>query len=183
MQAVKAFLGTIRSVSDWIGYISAFLIPVMMLVMTYEVVARYLFNSPTIWVMETSQYLYLASTALGGAFLLLNRGHVNVSLLYRHLGVRARAIVDILTSMGFFLFVGALFYSTWSVTVEAVSNLEKSPSYWEPPIYPVYIIMTCGIAMTLLQGMVKLIEDCATAYTGRAGLLGGESETDSIERI
>jgi TRAP-type mannitol/chloroaromatic compound transport system permease small subunit len=53
------------------------------------------------------------------------------------------------------------------VTVEAVVDLEHSPSYWGPPIYPVYIIMSLGIVLILMQGLAKLVRDLMTAITGK----------------
>jgi len=139
----------------------------MMFIMTYEVVARYILKAPTTWAMESTQYLYLASTALGGAYLLLHGGHVNVPILHARLGTRTKAIVEMASSVFFFLFIVALLRATWMTTVEAVIHLEHSPTYWGPPIYPVYIVMTAGILLTLLQGVANLIRNGMTAITGK----------------
>jgi TRAP-type mannitol/chloroaromatic compound transport system permease small subunit len=164
---VRRVLEAIDAVSEWTGRIAAFLIPGMMLIMTYEVVARYLLKSPTIWAMESTQYLFLATTALGGAYVLRHDGHVNVPILYSRLSTRTQAIVDVVTSLFFFLFMVALFRASWITTVESVVYLEHSPTYWEPPIYPVYIVMTAGIFLIILQALAKLVRDFATAITGK----------------
>jgi len=164
---VRRVLEAIDATSEWTGKITAFLIPGMMLIMTYEVVARYLLKSPTIWAMESTQYLFLATTALGGAYVLRHGGHVNVPILYSRLSTRTQAIADVVTSLFFFLFMVALFRASWITTVEAVVYLEHSPTYWEPPIYPVYIVMTAGIFLIILQGLAKLVRDLATAITGK----------------
>jgi len=95
---VRRVLEAIDAASEWTGKISAFLIPGMMFIMTYEVVARYILKSPTIWAMESTQYLFLATTALGGAYVLRHGGHVNVPILYSRLSTRTQAIVDVVTS-------------------------------------------------------------------------------------
>ncbi|MEE8349157.1 MAG: TRAP transporter small permease subunit [Acidobacteriota bacterium] len=172
LKYLRRVLGAIDAASDWAGRLSAYLIPAMMLVMTWEVVARYLLRQPTIWAMETSQYFFLATTVLGGGYLLLHGGHVNVAILYGRLSTRIRALFDVVTSLFFFLFIVALLRSTWMTTVDAVVNLEHSPTYWGPPIYPVYIVMTLGIVLLLMQGLAKLIRDVMTALTGRKELSG-----------
>ncbi|MCZ6767871.1 MAG: TRAP transporter small permease subunit [Acidobacteria bacterium] len=164
---VSRVLEVIDAASEWTGRISAFLIPGMMLIMTYEVVARYILKRPTTWAMESTQYLFLATTALGGAYVLLHGGHVNVPILYARLSTRTQAIVDVVTSLFFFFFMIALFRVSWMTTVESVVHLEHSPTYWGPPIYPVYIVMTAGILLTILQGLAKLVRDFATAITGK----------------
>lgn len=164
----KRALTFIETVSDWSGKITAYLIPAMMVVMAYEVVARYIFNKPTIWVMETTQFIFIASTAMGGAWLLLHRGHVNVPILHDRLGTRTRAIVDSVTSLFFFFFIFFLFRYVLAATIEAVANLYRAPTYWEPPVYPIYIIMSAGILLIFLQGVVKFIRDLTMAVTGKA---------------
>lgn len=170
LKYLRQVLGAIDAASDWAGRLSAFLIPAMMLIMTWEVVARYLLKQPTIWIMETSQYFFLATTVLGGGYLLLHGGHVNVAILYGRLNTRTRAIVDVVSSLFFLFFILALLRSSWVVTVEAVVDLEHSPTYWGPPIYPVYIIMSLGIVLILLQGLAKLVRDLMTAITGKREL-------------
>jgi len=157
---VRRVLEAIDAISEWTGRITAFLIPGMMLIMTYEVVARYLLKSPTIWAMESTQYLFLTTTALGGAYVLRHGGHVNVPILYDRLSTRTQAIVDVVTSLFFFFFMVALFGASWITTVESVFYLEHSPTYWEPPI-------SAGILLTILQGLAKLVRDLATAITGK----------------
>ena len=177
---MRRVLEAIDSVSEWTGRITAFLIPGMMLIMTYEVVARYLLKSPTIWAMESTQYLFLATTALGGAYVLRHDGHVNVPILYSRLSTRTQAIVDVVTSLFFFFFMVALFRASWITTVESVVYLEHSPTYWEPPIYPVYIVMTAGIFLIILQALAKLVRDFATAITGKVesphGIAGAQQD-------
>ncbi len=177
---MRRVLEAIDAISEWTGRITAFLIPGMMLIMTYEVVARYLLKSPTIWAMESTQYLFLATTALGGAYVLRHGGHVNVPILYSRLSTRTQAIVDVVTSLFFFLFMVALFGASWITTVESVVYLEHSPTYWEPPIYPVYIVMTAGIFLIILQALAKLVRDFATAITGKVesphGIAGAQQD-------
>jgi TRAP-type mannitol/chloroaromatic compound transport system permease small subunit len=170
LKYLRQVLAAIDAASDWTGRLSAYLIPGMMLVMTWEVVARYLLRQPTNWAMETSQYFFLATTVLGGGYLLLHDGHVNVAILYSRLNTRIRAIMDVATSLFFFFFIIALLRSTWVTTVDAVVDLEHSPTYWGPPIYPVYIVMTLGIALLLMQGVAKMIRNLMTAITGREEL-------------
>ena len=170
LKYLRQVLGAIDAASDWAGRLSAFLIPAMMLVMTWEVVARYVLKQPTIWAMEISQYFFLTTTVLGGGYLLLHGGHVNVGILYGRLNTRTRAIVNVATSLFFFFFIFALLRSTWVTTVEAVVDLEHSPTYWGPPIYPVYCIMSLGIVLILMQGVAKMVRNLITVITGKKEL-------------
>ncbi|MDP3768569.1 MAG: TRAP transporter small permease subunit, partial [Dehalococcoidia bacterium] len=47
----------------------------------YEVFMRYLFNQPTRWVIEFSEYMLLYMALLAGAWVLKQEGHVRVEML------------------------------------------------------------------------------------------------------
>ena len=51
-----------------IGRSVSFLVPLLSLVVAYEVFARYILNSPTIWAYDLSLFLFAYIAALGGAF-------------------------------------------------------------------------------------------------------------------
>ncbi|MBI4628135.1 MAG: hypothetical protein HY729_05465, partial [Candidatus Rokubacteria bacterium] len=60
-QPPAAYLKTIRVIdafTDWWGKIACWLILPMVLGLTYEVVARYGFNAPTIWAFDMTYMLY-----------------------------------------------------------------------------------------------------------------------------
>ena len=50
-------------------------------VMLYEVVSRYVFNAPTVWGMELAVLLFGPYFLLGGPYLLHLRGHVALDLM------------------------------------------------------------------------------------------------------
>ena len=54
----------------------------------FEVVARYMFNSPTSWATEATTMLFVAYTILSGGYLLLHRGHIKVDIFYQQFSPR-----------------------------------------------------------------------------------------------
>lgn len=54
----------------------------MMLLICYDVVMRYMFRNPTGWAMEVCEYLLVYLTFLGSPWLLREKGHVNVDILF-----------------------------------------------------------------------------------------------------
>ena len=71
----------VDSINKWVGNIICYLVVVIMLTGVYEVVMRYFFNRPTIWVWEINGFLLCIFIALGGGYTLLVRGHVRVVVL------------------------------------------------------------------------------------------------------
>jgi TRAP-type C4-dicarboxylate transport system permease small subunit len=68
------------------------IVPFVMLCVSYEVVVRHFFGLVPLWVNETTGYLLLALTFLGGAFVMARDGHTQVDIVVEHTtpGVKRR---------------------------------------------------------------------------------------------
>ncbi|WP_150300807.1 TRAP transporter small permease subunit [Pseudomonas profundi] len=163
MRAITAFMNGVTRLNDVIGRMVAYLVLPIFAFLILEVFLRYLFNSPTVWTNELTQMLFGAYAVLSGGYLLAHRGHVNVDLFHSQLKPRARAVVDIIGSIIFFIFVLALLYFGYEMAQESVSSWETSYSAWNPPIWPIKVAIPVGATLLLLQGIVKLLQDIAIA--------------------
>lgn len=125
----------------------------------FEVVMRYLFNMPTIWVHEASFLLLGMQYLLAGAFALLHGAHVRVDVLYNLLPLRGRVGMDIFTSMFFFIFALALLITSWTFFMNSYSMHETTVETWGIQYWPVKGMMVLGSVLLLLAGLSKLIKD------------------------
>jgi len=166
MKKFERFHGVIDLINGWTGRVVGLLLIPMMFIMTYEVFMRYIFIRPTLWAMELNQYLLLVVVALGGGYVLLTRGHVNVDIFYGRFGERPRAIFDILTAPLFFLFIILLIWESLDVAIESWQFREHS-MIAHIPTYPVRMILVVGACLILLQGFAQLVRDFAKAVMKR----------------
>ncbi|WP_165856425.1 TRAP transporter small permease subunit [Marinobacter sp. JSM 1782161] len=163
MRALTAFMNGVTRLNDFIGRWLSLLVFAMFIFLLLEVGFRYLLNSPTVWTNELTQMLFGVYAVMSGGYIMAHRGHVNVDLLYSHLGPRVQAGLDIFTSTMFFAFTLALFYFGYEMASESVASLETTYSAWNPPIWPVKVAIPLGTGLLILQGVVKLLEDIAIA--------------------
>jgi TRAP-type mannitol/chloroaromatic compound transport system permease small subunit len=161
---MERFFHWVDWINGWTGRVVGHLLILMMFFMTFEVVMRYLFNSPTLWVNETNQYLSVVLISLGAGYVLQNKGHVNVDVFYSRFGERTRAVLDLLTSPIFFIFVIVVVWQTIDGAAESWQYREHSPVA-EIPTYPVRMIMVAGAFLILLQGIAKFGRDFRKART------------------
>ena len=136
----------------------------------YEVVARYVFNSPTNWVHESMFLMFGMQYMLAGAYAYRDESHVRVDIVYSHLSERGRAICDIITSAFFFLFVGTMLWTGWRFANDAISVRETSFTEWGIQYWPVKLTIPLGAALLLLQGISRLLRDIATAVAPRGSV-------------
>lgn len=155
---VKA-LSIAESLNHWIGRILSFSFYVLMVIMVFEVIARYVFNAPTNWVYELSTFVFSGACLLGGGYLLLHKKHINIDILYSHLSSRGRAIIDLCTAPLFFLFVGVLMWQGIDMFWTSLSRWENSPSVWAPALWPVKFLIPVGCGLMLLQLLVNFVKN------------------------
>lgn len=167
MGIIDKCLHVIDAISEWTGKAVSFFIFLLALIVGYEVVARYVFKSPTLWVHEISVMLFGTFIIIGGAYTALKGGHVNMDLVHKALGTRTRALLDILTFTLTLVFLSALLWKGGGAAWKSVRTLEHASTQWAPPLYPFRVMLPLGAALLLLQSIAKLIRDFRTLITGK----------------
>ena len=158
---MRALLRAINFASEWSGRIVSFLWPLVVLVIAYETTLRYAFNAPTRWAHETTIFLCAIAFIIGGAYAHYYRKHVSVDMFYNRCSPRGRAILDLITFPFFCLFLGILLWGGADRAWGAVMLGETSGSPWDPPIYPILLMIPLGAFLLLLQGLAKFVGDLA----------------------
>jgi TRAP-type mannitol/chloroaromatic compound transport system permease small subunit len=160
---IRTYVRCVEAVNRVIGRLVMYLIFAMMGVLLFSSGSRTFFNTSHIWIVETAQFMLAAYYLLGGGYSMQLDSHVRMDLLYSRWSPRTRALVDALT-IGFlifyliFLLVGGI-----SSTQYALEYGQKNYSSWAPPLAPIKIIMTIGIALMLLQAIATFFKDLAAA--------------------
>ncbi len=177
-----ALMSTVRgldAISRWSGWIVCWLIIPLVLSLTYEVIARYVFNAPTIWAYDTSYMLYGTFFMLGASFALYRGGHIRTDMLYQNWPPRTQGAID--AACYLFLFFPAMIFFLWMGGQEALhswSMLEKSDATpWRPPVYPFKSVIPVTALMLLLQGISEFLK---SVYAVRTGQLYTKRETIEI---
>lgn len=160
---------TIDSISQGFGKAVAWLILPNVLALVYEVIARYIFQSPTIWSYEVTYFLYGTHFLLGAAFVLLLKGHIRIDVLYMHLSPRGRALIDVLGYLIlFFPVVIALIYAGAEFTLQSYQMGEKSgASPWRPYLYPFKAVLVVSFFLLLLQGISEFLRSLNLLLKGK----------------
>ena len=150
----------INGMNEKIGYLTSFLVIPLVLVVVFEVVMRYLFNAPTVWVFEATTLIYGTHFMLGVAYTHKHNGHVAIDVFEARIPERPRRIMRLVVNLVLFVpTIGLL--SVWSViyAVDSWQNWERASTSWAPPFYPFKTLMAIGFILLLLQGIAKGIGD------------------------
>ncbi len=126
---------------DALGVVFAFCFLVSTAIILWEIVARYVFNSPTSWVHETTTFLCGISFIFGGLYALSRDRHIRVVLIYDAVGPRAKRALNVVLSVVGLMTMIFFAIAAWQMMINATFTpqgdfrLETSGSAWNPA-YP-----------------------------------------------
>ncbi|WP_404375389.1 TRAP transporter small permease subunit [Vreelandella aquamarina] len=158
MSKVTHYLRVQDSLSDWVGKATSWLTLGIIGVLLYEVVARYLLNSPTIWGHELSTMLFGSMSILAGSYTLRHQGHVRSDVIYRLMPSRVQAFCDLVIFILAIMVLAVVLhmsidfaYHSWRI--DEFSNR----SVWRPPLWPIKAMIPLAIGFFILQCLAELV--------------------------
>ncbi len=163
---MKKLLALIDGLSILSGKAASWLILLVVGFIIYEILMRYVFHLPTLWVSESMVFGSGLTYVLGAAWALQDNRHVKIDLIYGRLTPRQRAVIDSITFFFFALYLGVFLWATTEYARRSVMVLETSGSAWDPPIYPLKLALALGVVLLILQGIAKFIRDLHFAIKG-----------------
>jgi TRAP-type mannitol/chloroaromatic compound transport system permease small subunit len=114
--------------ADAIGYFTAFVMVLMILNVTYDVVMRYFFNTGSLAMQELEWHLFSVIILLGISYTLKEDGHVRVDLIYDRLTQKKKAKINMVGSAIFIIPVALLIgIESIPYVVESFNSNEISP--------------------------------------------------------
>ncbi len=168
----------IECLTEGVGFLAALVVIPLVLATCYEVFARYVFGSPTIWAFELGYTLMGVHFLLGGALTLKRQGHVRIDLIYGQLSRRKKAWIDLLLYL--FVVLPALVLVTWQLSDYAAgahaSGETSGQSAWNPPIWPFRAV----IAFSFLLLALQVLAECLKSWRV---LRGSDDDMDREGRI
>lgn len=146
-------------INNFLGQVLTWVILPMSIIVTYDVIARYVFNRPTIWAYDVNVQLLAFMATLGGGYALLNENHVRIDILAGKLSKRNRAILESITGALTILALGILTYYLITQAYSSVLQRELNWSYFAEPVYPLRVVMAFGSLMLFLQSISFFLQN------------------------
>ncbi len=157
----KGWAGIIDRISLFTGEFVALWSVIAVFVYYYEVIVRYVFNSPTNWAHEGMFLMFGMQYLIAGSYAMLSESHVRVDIFYASFSPRGKAITDLLTSIFFFIFAATLIWTGWIFAMDSVRQGEVSFTEWGIQYWPVKLVIVLGGVLLFLQGLSRVSKDIA----------------------
>jgi TRAP-type mannitol/chloroaromatic compound transport system permease small subunit len=149
----------------WIAWLNVPLV----LAVSYEVFARYLFNAPTIWSFDVTYMLYGTIFMLGAAFALHKGAHIRTDFFFEKWSIRTKGTIDSVAYLVFFFPSIVVFgWVGWTEGAYAFSIREVSEQTpWRPILWPFKMVVPLACVLLLIQGVSETIK---SLYAARLGI-------------
>lgn len=147
-------------VSAFLGRVTMVLNVVLVSVMLYEVLLRYIFEAPTLWANELSLWLAGFLFLLAGLYAMQQRSHISIFIVYDMLPRGLQRACDTLSTALIALFAAAMIWGGYGEASEQFYRWETLGTAFDPPI-PATLTPAILIVVTLvaLQSVANLISD------------------------
>jgi TRAP-type C4-dicarboxylate transport system permease small subunit len=130
---------------------------VAVVVTTFEVVMRYLFNAPTSWAFELTVLMCGICYLLSGGFVTGQQKHIAITAAYDLAPPGLRFWLDIIAMAIGMLAMALLVFASFGPAAKAIRLVERTGSAWDSPS-PAIIkpMIAIGAALIVLQLMIQL---------------------------
>lgn len=148
------------------------------LITTYDVAARYIFHSPTVWGADLVLALAGIHYALSGAGALQRGDHVRIDVIYSVLPAGAKFVSDVASDIIIMIVLVTLIWFGIAQAIPSIMDFETTGTAWNAPT-PVFmkLAIPLGAALMLVQAIIQFIrrlrrEASPSALTDNASIRG-----------
>lgn len=151
-------MNVLKRINKYLGYIAGSLILIAALVMIYDVISRYVFNSPSLYAPFIAAFLILGAVFIGTSYALQAGGHVHVEILIDMLKPLPQKICRTIGYLISMVFVFFLTRASLIFTLRAFENQWRAQGNFPIPSVILYGIMFLGSLLLLITLAFAIIE-------------------------
>jgi len=158
---MRIIVEAIEKINHWQAQIMSWISLALVILMSFESIARYAFDSPTKWGYDTVIMMGTAMYAFAWPYVHKLNAHIRVDIFYSHLSKKGKALMDVICCIFlFFPLVGALTYGAFNSMIYAwVMNEKSKETTWYPLMGPIRSVFFIGLVLFMLQGIIQFIKD------------------------
>ena len=154
---IEKLSGKIEGFSEISGKWLSWLVPALVLLVGYDVMMRYFFQSGSIAIQELEWHLFSLIFLLGAAYTLKHDDHVRLDLVYRSrfMSDYRRAWINLVCSLLFLIpFCILIIISSWPFVSQAYQFAEGSPDPGGLPYrWVLKAAIPLGFFLLIIQGI------------------------------
>ena len=149
---MSPLVNQIERITTNIGIIAALTLVPLILTTTYEVLARYLFDAPTIWAYEVGYMLTGTHFLLGMAYTLQQGQFIRIDIFSQDMSAKTRALIDLCS---YSVILPLMMWLTYGLTSYLISGFIKNErsgqSAMNMVVWPFRVVFLIAFTLLALQ--------------------------------
>ena len=155
---MKWLVAAADAISEWTGHFCAWLFFLIGFCIAYEVVMRYVFVAPTVWVDEVARIGQVWATYLAAAYVLKHGDMVTIGIAFRKPGTVARKCADTLGLIVILLFCLVTIRYGFELWLVATRRGHTTDTYLALPLWFTHASVWVGFLLLALQGVAEIVK-------------------------
>ena len=139
------------------GYLASALFITIGFIVSYEVIMRYLFNSPTIWVNEVSRFLQIWATYLALTYSFHKNDFIRITVVYDRLNENGKKILDFISFIFILIFSSFVVYFGWLIAYDSLKVGRTSSTILDVPSFLTELAIPLCFAFLVLRVILEII--------------------------
>jgi TRAP-type mannitol/chloroaromatic compound transport system permease small subunit len=166
--ALLAIIRTIDRFTDRTGTVVSWLTIILVLAVSYEVIARYAFNAPTVWAFDITYMSYGTLFMLGAAYALHKGAHIRTDFFWDTFSIRKKGWIDVVSYVLFFfpgltaIFLIGLHEALYAWRINETSD----QTAWRPILWPFKAVVPLACLLLIVQGISEFLKSLYMVRTG-----------------
>jgi len=152
-KSVKIFFDWVDTIAEKAGKVTCYLVFIIMLVTTFDVVARYVFNRPLLWGWLLNRQLFGVFILFAGVYTLFKGEHIRIEILYDHFPPKLKNFARWIALACFVSFMGVLVWQGSWMGWNSLRMNEKAAGAFRIPWYPFKLLIPIVAFLFLLEGI------------------------------
>ena len=140
------------------GYLASGLFISIGFIISYEVISRYVFNAPTIWVNEISRFLQIWATYLALTYSFHKKDFIRITVLYDKIGDRGKKILDFISTIFIIFFSVFVVYYGWLIAYDSLEVGRTSSTILDLPSFLTELAIPLCFGFLLIRVLIEFIK-------------------------
>ena len=149
----------LNKLTEKIGSLVSWVAVLMVVIISLDVIIRYLFRFTFIWIAELEIYLFGFLFLLGSGYTLKHNKHVRVDVFYDKLSEKRKALINLIGGLLYLVpWCYIIITSSWKYAYSSFLIGESSAQPGGlPALYILKFTITLGFLLLLLQGISTML--------------------------
>ena len=151
-------MNVIENFIDKIGRTVSYFYFFAVIISMWEIVLRWIFNSPTIWAHELVICACGITYLLSGGIVTKEKLHIRITTVYGLMSKKIKWYLDLLAYLIGIISIGLLIQGSLRQSKMAIKVWERTGSAWDPPLYAlIKPAITVGAILVIISTIIHLV--------------------------